>query len=212
MIKDNINQILSNIQNNPSQLKSNKTIVIAVSKNRNKEEIIQAIEGGITNFAENYLQEAYDKWIDLKIQYPQVVLHFIGHIQSNKLKKIHDLFDVIHTIDSKKLIDELKTYNTKKQYLLQLDLDPDNSKKSGLSPKDLESTLQYAQECNVEIVGLMGMSPLNCPVSPYFAFLYTLKNKYHLNELSMGMTNDYLEALKFGSTMLRIGTGVFNYN
>ena len=113
--------------------------------------------------------------------------------------------------DSTKLINALQDYqSTPKKYLLQLDLEPDNSNKAGLQPTDLEATLQYAKECKVQMAGLMGMCPINCPVSPYFALLYHLKNKYQLNELSMGMTNDYLEAVTFGSTMLRIGSGIFN--
>lgn len=211
MIKQNIENILTAVQQNNSKLKSANTTLIAVSKKRTKTEIIEAIDAGITNFGENYLTEAEDKWLELKADYPNITLHFIGHLQSNKLKKIHHLFDVIHSIDSSKLINDLKNYQDKpKKYLLQLDLDPENSNKAGLQPKDLEATLQYATECKVPISGLMGMCPINCPVSPYFAFLYQLKNKYSLNELSMGMTHDYVEAVTFGSTMLRIGSGIFN--
>lgn len=191
--------------------------IIAVSKNQTIDKIEEAINCGQIDFAENYIQEAEEKWIDLKKKYPQVKLHLIGHLQSNKAKKALELFDVIHSLDSlslaKKLSNIIKENNlVNKSFLIQILLDKDSVTKHGLPIDDLPDLLNQCKELNLEVNGFMAVAPhdiTNIPVAPYFAFIKHLANRYSLNEISMGMSGDYKTALRFGSTMIRVGTGIF---
>jgi pyridoxal phosphate enzyme (YggS family) len=222
--------ICSNISNIRAEIKevskdfslanSNVTI-IAVSKKQSVAKIIEAIECGQIDFAENYVQEAEEKWVDIKSKYPHVRLHLIGHLQSNKVKKALDLFDVIHSLDSLGLAKKISSIINEnalknKSFLVQINLEENSETKHGLSVKELTYFLQECQKLSLDVNGLMVVAPQDkivysqgIPVAPYFAFTKNLLDKHNFSELSMGMSGDYKTALRFGSTMLRLGTAIF---
>lgn len=194
-------------------LSSSNITLIAVSKNQSVEKIEEAIQAGQIDFGENYVQEAESKWLSLKKRYPQVRLHLIGNLQSNKAKKALEIFDVIHTLDSislakklSKLIEENQLKN--KKFLIQILLDTNRETKHGLPAEELSCFLNETEDLNLDIIGLMGVAPTENP-APYFAFLMQQSKEYKLKNLSMGMSGDYKEAIRFGSTMLRLGTAIF---
>ena len=165
------------------------------------------------HFGENKIQEAEKKWIDIKKIHPKLKLHFIGKLQTNKVKNALKLFDYIHSIDSYKLAEHVSKYSN------QLKLNPklfvqinigNEPQKSGIKISDVND---FVNECknklSLNIVGLMCLPPINNNPEKYFSKMQDMKNKLNLNHLSMGMTNDYLLATKFGSSFLRIGTKIF---
>lgn len=208
-IKTEINEI-----SKKSLLAYNNVKIIAVSKNQPVEKIIEAIKCGQIDFAENYIQEASEKWIDIKQKYPHIKLHLIGHLQSNKAKKALELFDVIHSLNSVSLAKKISNIMLEnnlinKSFLIQLLLDENSHTKQGAPVKELPDLLECCKQLNLDVKGLMVIAPQDVPIAPYFAFTKNLANKYQLKDLSMGMSGDYKVALRFGSTMIRIGTGIF---
>lgn len=218
-IPNNITTLNQNLQS-INKIYNQTVTVIAVSKNRTKQQIIQAINSGITNFAENYVQEALDKWTDLKQQYPHITLHFIGKLQSNKIKLALPLFNVFHTLESVEQINKFSQHNLQnKTFFIQINLD--NNKPAGCQAENLTSILKQAQTSNLNVVGLMGILPVfykqdgnenSNHNSVYFAFLKQLASTHNLPHLSMGMSQDYKEAVEFGATHIRIGTTIFSNN
>ena len=187
--------------------------VIAVSKAFSLEHINPLINAGHLHFGENKIQEAEKKWINIKKKNSNIKLHFIGKLQTNKVKNALRLFDYIHSIDSYKLAEHVSKYAN------QLKLNPNlfiqinignEPQKSGIKISDVKD---FVYECknklSLNIVGLMCLPPMNKNPEEYFFEMQNMKNKLNLNHLSMGMTNDYLLAIKFGSTFLRIGTKIF---
>ena len=209
-IVESFNKIKSNIEN----LKPTKQVnIVAVSKTFSLEHIKPLIDYGHNHFGENKVQEAKSKWQDLKKKNQNLNLHMIGKLQSNKAKDAIELFDYIHSLDNQKLADILsKTQkNTNKflKYFIQVNL-ANETQKSGISVNDLDGFYNYCtREKYLEVVGLMIIPPNNDDSKKYFQLLDNLNKNLALKELSMGMSSDYLEAVKFNSTFVRIGSQIF---
>jgi pyridoxal phosphate enzyme (YggS family) len=188
--------------------------LIGASKTQSAETILAAIAAGLHHFGENKIQEAADKWPAIKCAHPQVTLHGIGPIQSNKAADALALFDVIHTVDRKKLVDALCRARDKgapwdgKMFLVQVNTG-EEPQKGGVMPRDLPALLGYCHEAGLPISGLMCVPPVDQPAAPHFALLKKLANRHGLTELSMGMSGDYAEAVRQGATMIRVGTLLF---
>tara|TARA_B100000902_G_scaffold218242_1_gene207407 strand:- start:1212 stop:1862 length:651 start_codon:yes stop_codon:yes gene_type:complete len=186
--------------------------IVAVSKTFKLEKIMPLIEFGHQDFGENKVQEAIDKWSDVKVQKPKINLHLIGKLQTNKVKKAFQVFDYIHSLDSeklaKKIADEEKNQNKKMKLFIQLNLG-DEDQKSGLDRNNLLEFYDYCKKLNLNIIGLMCIPPFDEEPDKYFEEMKKLKMKLSLNELSMGMSSDYLKAISHDSTFLRIGSNIF---
>ena len=187
--------------------------IIAVSKAFSLEHINPLIKAGHLHFGENKIQEAEKKWIDIKKINSKIKLHFIGKLQTNKVKNALKLFDYIHSIDSYKLAEHISKFSN------QLKLNPklfiqinigNEPQKNGIKISDVND---FVNECknklSLNFVGLMCLPPVDKNPEQYFSEMQNIKNRLNLNHLSMGMTNDYLLAIKFGATFLRIGTKIF---
>jgi len=164
------------------------------------------------DFGENKVQEALYKWKELKQKYEKVKLHMLGKLQTNKVKYAVEIFDYIHSLDSlklaKKLTDEIYKQDKKIKIFIQVNLGGEKQK-SGIEPSELELFYKNCCQLKLNIIGTMCIPPENQDPRPYFKNLLELNNKIGLNEISMGMTNDYLKALEYKTTFLRIGTGIF---
>ena len=169
--------------------------IIAVSKTFSEKEILPLLNFGHQEFGENKVQEAQQKWKDLKEKYGQVRLHMLGKLQTNKVKNAVEIFDYIHSLDNLKLV-------------IQINLGEENQK-SGIDPSNLEVFYKNCLALKLNIVGTMCIPPVNKDPKPFFKEMLNLNSKINLSEISMGMTNDFLEAIEFKSTYLRIGTGIF---
>lgn len=194
-------------------LEKNKVNLIAVSKKFGADKIKEAISLGCKIFGENYISEAKEKWPEIKQKTPNIQLHFIGHLQSNKAKEAVELFDVIQTLDRKKLASALKNEIAKQgknpEIFIQVNIG-DEEQKSGVKIDELEDLLNFAQkECNLNVSGLMCIPPEDELAAPYFALLAKLAKKHNLPNLSMGMSADFEEAIAMGANYIRIGTKIF---
>ena len=211
---DTILERFKNIKSNIENLKLNKKInIIAVSKTFNLEHIKPLIDYGHQHFGENKVQEAYAKWHDIKKKKSELKLHMVGKLQSNKAKQAVELFDYIHSLDSQKLADVLAKYqnnlNKSLKYFIQVNIG-NESQKSGIPISDLDPFFNYCtKEKNLEIIGLMSIPPNDENTKKYFKILSELNNSLALKELSMGMSSDYIEAINFNSTFVRIGSLIF---
>ena len=202
-IKNKINS-LSLDQYNPK--------VIAVSKTFKEQDILPLLDYGHCDFGENKVQEALLKWPNLKEKYKKVKLHMLGRLQTNKVKFAVDIFDYIHSLDNlklaNKLASEIHKKNKKVKMFIQINLGGEKQK-SGIEPNDLEEFYKNCLSLKLDIAGTMCIPPDEQDPKLFFKELLNLNNKIKLPEISMGMTNDYLDALEYGSTYLRIGTGIF---
>ena len=206
-IENKINEIIKK-----KQLKTNPKI-IAVTKTFSLEKITPLLESGHENFGENKVQEAEEKWKNIRNNYSKIKLHMIGKLQSNKAKKAVELFDYIHSLDSPKLAIKIKKYeeelNKKIKVFIQVNIG-EEQQKSGIMINQLENFYNYCKkELSLNIVGLMCLPPNNYDSSKYFEILRKNSTKFNLTELSMGMSSDYENAVLNGSTFLRIGTEIF---
>ena len=184
-----------------------------MSKTFKIEDIIPLINHGHKDFGENKIQEAVQKWTSVKKDFPDIKLHMIGKIQSNKTKFIMPLFDYIHSLDSLKLAEKISEEQKKyKKYIkifIQVNIGKEDQK-SGISPNDLEAFKnKCADELNLNIIGLMCIPPNNKNSSIYFKEMNYLLKKINLEELSMGMSNDYLNAVEHNSSYIRVGSKIF---
>lgn len=187
--------------------------LIAVSKTVSVENILPLLKAGQSVFAENRVQEAAQKWTDLRQQFKNIELHLIGPLQSNKTAEAVNLFDVIQTVDREKIAKSLSIEMQKqKRYLpcyvqVNIGLEP---QKSGIAPQEVTSFVtQCKNHYGLNIIGLMAIPPVQENPGPYFALLAKLAKKSALPKLSMGMSNDFETALQFGSNVLRIGSTLF---
>jgi PLP dependent protein len=164
-------------------------------------------------FGENYVQEAAQKWLPLKESYPDVSLHMIGPLQSNKVKAACGVFDVIHTLDRRSLAEALAKEGQKKGVLPRLLIQVNTGEepqKAGVLPHELEAFFTYCTlTLDLPVTGLMCIPPENQPPSPHFAFLRKLAATYALPELSMGMSADFEQAIMLGATFVRVGSRIF---
>ena len=209
-IVDRFEKIKSNI----ASLKIDRPVnIIAVSKTFTLEHIEPLINYGHTHFGENKVQEAITKWSDLKKQNTNLKLHMIGKLQSNKAKDAVRLFDYIHSLDNQKLADTLAKHqsglNKKLEYFIQVNIG-NETQKSGIPVVELDAFYNYCTtEINLKVIGLMVIPPISENTNKYFKSLYQLNNSLALKNLSMGMSADYIDAIKNGSTHVRVGSSIF---
>jgi len=187
--------------------------IIAVSKTFPISEILPLIEYGHQHFGENKVQEAINKWDELKNNNKNIKLHLIGKLQSNKAKHAVKIFDYIHSLDNIKLANKIaveqKKINKSLKLFIQINIGNEDQK-NGLMPDDLKNFYnQCVNELNLNIIGLMCIPPQTDNIRDYFNKMLELKNSVGLKDLSMGMSNDYLEAANCGASFLRIGSKIF---
>lgn len=205
-----------NFETITSQIKkynrANITLIV-VSKNSTSNNIIPILDKGHIHFGENKVQEAKDKWPYLKNSYPNAHLHFIGKLQSNKVRDVVKIFDYVHSLENEKLArlldDEENKTARKLKYFIQVNL-ANETMKSGVSTSMLDSLIRYCKnQTSLNVVGLMCLPPLMQDCNFYFKQLKELSIKCNLTELSMGMSNDYDCAINNGSTFIRVGSKIF---
>jgi len=206
-------QNLKNIENNLSNLNINRLPkIIAVSKTFKIDKILPLIEHGHIDFGENKVQEAIDKWTEIKSKNSNIKLHLIGKLQTNKVKFAVKLFDYIHSVDSeklaKKISDEQLKINKNIKIFIQVNIGSENQK-SGISKNDVLNLYSYCKKIGLNVVGLMCIPPANNDPSVYFNEMNILNSELNFSELSMGMSSDYVEASKHSATFLRIGSSIF---
>lgn len=187
--------------------------VIAVSKTFPMSEINPLIENGHLHFGENKVQEAVDKWTDIKKLNQNLKLHMIGKLQSNKVKYVVPLFDYIHSLDNIKLAEKIASEQIKKNKNLKIFIQVNignESQKSGINISELKNFYEKCtRELNLNIIGLMCLPPQHGTVKNYFNEMVELKKILNVEDLSMGMSEDYLEAVGCGATYIRIGSKIF---
>ena len=209
----NLLDIENKIKNTPNSLNiENSPKVIAVSKTFKIDKILPLIEHGHIDFGENKVQEAVEKWTEIKNKNSQINLHMIGKLQTNKVKFAVQIFDYIHSVDSeklaKKIADEQNKINKKIKIFLQVNIG-DESQKSGINKNDLIQLASYCKKIGLNLIGLMCIPPVNIDPEHYFQEMDKLNKDLGFNELSMGMSSDFLLAIKYSSTYLRIGSSIF---
>ena len=186
--------------------------VIAVSKTFKLEKILPLIEYGHLDYGENKVQEAIEKWSEIKLKRQNIKLHLIGRLQTNKVKYAIKIFDFIHSVDSKKLAkkiaDEQDKQNKKPKLFIQVNIG-DEQQKSGINVDQIEDLILFSKQLNLNIIGLMCIPPANEEPDKYFKEIKLLNKKFNLSEISMGMSSDYLKAVENSSTYLRIGSSIF---
>lgn len=185
-----------------------------VSKKRTIEEIKPALQLGHTLYGENQVQEAESKWPELRKLYPNIHLSLIGHLQSNKVKQALEIFDSIDSLDSEKLANSIaKNINEKsltKDFLIQINIG-EEEQKHGISPSETKGFIDYCRNhLKLPLKGLMCILPKDELPAPYFALMKKIAKENNINYLSMGMSSDYHNAVKFGTNELRIGSAIFN--
>ena len=189
-----------------------KITIIAISKTFKLEKILPLIDYGHLHFGENKVQEALDKWSDIKSKKPDIKLHLVGKLQSNKVKFAVKIFDFIHSVDTKKLAkkiaDEELKLKKKIKIFIQVNIGNEDQK-SGVNREELEDLFLYCKSLNLDVIGLMCLPPANHDPDPFFSELNELNKKFNLTELSMGMSSDYVKAIEHSSTYLRIGSEIF---
>ena len=187
-------------------------ILIGASKSQPVAMLEEAITLGLHDFGENKVQEAQSKWPELLARHPDVRLHLIGPLQSNKAADAVALFDVIHTIDRLKIADALaaacKKLGKHPEFLLQVNTG-EEPQKAGVPPREVADLLAHCRGLGLHVVGLMCVPPEGENPAPHFALLKKMANELGLRELSMGMSGDYETALRLGATMIRVGTALF---
>ena len=190
----------------------NTLTIIAVSKTFPLEKIIPLIKHGHKDYGENKVQEAVEKWSNIKLEKSDLKLHLLGKLQTNKVKFAIRIFDFIHSVDSKKLAkkiaDEQLKLNKKVKIFIQVNLG-EEEQKSGISKNNLKDFYLYCKDLELDIIGLMCIPPINQNPTPFFQELDRLNKSLNLKELSMGMSSDYIEAVENSSTYLRIGSAIF---
>src|SRR5210317_40108 len=186
--------------------------VIAVSKTFKLEKILPLIEYGHLDYGENKVQEAVDKWSEIKLKKQNIKLHLIGKLQTNKVKHALKIFDYIHSVDSKKLAkkiaDEQNKQNKNLKLFIQVNIG-DEEQKSGIKVDEIEDLIIYSKKLNLNIIGLMCIPSVNEEPDKYFKEIKFLSRRFNLKEISMGMSSDYLKAVENSSTYLRIGSSIF---
>ena len=207
-IEDNIKLNL----NEPNKVNYPK--IIAVSKTFNMDKIKPLLEHGHINFGENKVQEAVEKWTDIKKNNSKIKLHMIGKLQTNKVKFAVQLFDYIHSVDSeklaKKIADEQFKLKKKIKIFLQVNIGDENQK-SGISKNNVTKLVLYCKEIGLDCIGLMCIPPLNSDPEAYFEEMRKLNKVLGFTELSMGMSSDFLIAIKYSATFIRIGSSIFGH-
>ena len=210
IIVERFNKIKSNIEKVPSDI---SRTIIAVSKTFSLDYIMPLINYGHMHYGENKVQEAEAKWLQIKNKRKDLKLHMIGKLQSNKAKKAVQIFDYIHSLDSEKLADVLaksqNSINKSVKYFIQVNLG-NEIQKSGISYNEVDAFYNYCtKEKNLNVLGLMAIPPNDKKSAEYFKNISELNASLGLKDLSIGMSSDYMEAIKYKSTYLRIGSSIF---
>ena len=204
----NLNSIKKELQLKITKVPS----IVAVSKTFPISKILPLLDYGHIHFGENKVQEATEKWTNIKQKYNKVKLHMIGKLQTNKVKFVLPLFDYIHSLDNEKLAlklsEEQKKYEKKPKIFIQINIANENQK-SGINKVILNDFYHYCKNLNLDVVGLMCLPPNDKDPTIFFKEMHNLNKSLKLDELSMGMTADYIEAAKNSSTFLRIGSKIF---
>ena len=186
--------------------------VIAVSKTFNLDKILPLIDHGHLDYGENKVQEALEKWSEIKLTKRDLKLHLIGKLQTNKVKQAVKVFDYIHSVDSeklaKKIADEEDKQGKKIKIFIQVNIG-DEKQKSGVNKNHLSELYQFCKILKLDVIGLMCIPPFDQDSKKYFQEMNLLNKKLNLKELSMGMSSDYLSALDHSATYLRIGSSIF---
>ena len=208
-----MNSIINNFKKIKTSINNEKINIIAVSKSFQYKQIRPLVDYGHRHFGENKVQEAMIKWSSVKDQIPDINLHMIGRLQSNKAKDAIKLFDYIHSLDSFKLANLLAKFenslNLKRKYFIQINIGNENQK-SGIKIEQVDEFYNYCTKTlQLNIIGLMTIPPVDNNVSKYFKLLLELNKSLGLLELSMGMSADFKEALKYNTTFVRIGSAIF---
>jgi pyridoxal phosphate enzyme (YggS family) len=208
-----MNSIVQSFENIKSLINNSNVKIIAVSKTFTYNHINPLVEHGHIHFGENKVQEAQAKWNSVKQKNPNINLHMIGKLQSNKAKEAVNLFDFIHSLDNQKLANQLAKHenNSKKKlkYFIQVNIGREKQK-SGIGIELLDDFFYYCtKELNINVIGLMAIPPNDGNESIHFKNLMELNKSLGLKELSMGMSGDFQEALKYQSTFVRIGSSIF---
>ena len=209
----NIVESFKKIQLNIDKIETDKIVnIIAVSKTFPLEHIQPLIEYGHLHFGENKVQEAVEKWAEIKKINSKLKLHMIGKLQTNKVKFAVKIFDYIHSVDSeklaKKIADEQKKINKKIKIFLQVNIGNENQK-SGINKDDLNKLVSYCKEIGLDLIGLMCIPPVNIDPEDYFQEMNKLNKSFGFAELSMGMSSDYFVAAKHLATYIRVGSSIF---
>ena len=186
--------------------------IIAVSKTFPIENVLPLIEHGHLNYGENKVQEAIDKWSDIKPKYNQLKLHLIGRLQTNKVKFALKIFDYIHSLDSEKLATKIsleqKKYKKKPKLFIQVNIG-NEEQKSGINKGQLIDFYHFCKELDLDIVGTMCIPPNDNNTEKYFFEMSEINQKLNFKELSMGMSGDYVEAIENNATYIRVGSKIF---
>ena len=213
----NFHKSINNLISIESNIKSNilnSTIpkILAVSKTFPIIEIIPLIDHGHIHYGENKVQEALDKWSDIKIKNINIKLHLIGRLQTNKVKSALRIFDFIHSLDSEKLANKISEEQSKQgkrpKIFIQVNIGNENQK-SGINKEELIDFHKFCESLNLDVIGTMCIPPNDENVKNYFSEMKKINEKLNFKDLSMGMSGDYIEAIKNNATYVRIGSKIF---
>ena len=204
--------IVKNFQNIRSSINNSNVNIIAVSKTFSFDEIKPLVDFGHNHFGESKVQEAKDKWLNIRIDNSKLQLHMIGKLQTNKAKDAVELFDYIHSVDTERLASALakneSLLNKRNKYFIQVNIG-NESQKSGMQIDKIFDFYIFCKKLSLNIIGLMCIPPNDNNSKKYFIELNKLNNSLRLNEISMGMSADFLDAVECGSTYVRIGSAIF---
>ena len=210
----NLLNINTQIKAKINELKYNnyKAEIIAISKTFSISHILPLIDYGHIHFGENKVQEAVEKWMEIKTNNKNIKLHMVGKLQTNKVKIALKVFDFIHSLDNlklaKKISEEQKIYEIKPKIFIQINIGGE-SQKSGISVENLLDFFHECKKLDLNIIGTMCLPPIDKDPEIFFSNMLKINNDLKLKELSMGMSEDYLKAIKYYSTYLRIGSKIF---
>jgi len=186
--------------------------IIAVSKTHPIENILPLIDHGHLHYGENKVQEALDKWTDIKNQNKNIKLHLIGRLQSNKVKFALKIFDYIHSVDSEKLATKIADEQTKQgkkpKIFIQVNIGNEDQK-SGINKERLSDFYKFCKDLNLNVIGTMCIPPNDQNPEKYFFEMNKINQELNFKELSMGMSGDYIEAVKNNATYVRVGSKIF---
>jgi PLP dependent protein len=210
MIHNSINNLVS--IKKKIQLKNYNTKIIAVSKTHPIENIMPLIKFGHIDYGENKVQEALNKWTDIKNKHNNIKLHLIGKLQTNKVKFALTIFDYIHSLDSEKLAIKVSKEQAKQEkkpkIFIQVNIGNEDQK-SGINKDNLLDFYKFCENLNLDIIGTMCIPPNDGNTEKYFSMMSEINQKLNFKELSMGMSGDYLEAIKNNATYVRVGSKIF---
>ena len=207
-----MNETVRNFQNIKFSINNSNVKIIAVSKTFPLNKIKPLLDYGHIHFGENKVQEARNKWLNIRYQNTHLQLHMVGRLQTNKAKEAVELFDYIHSVDSEKLVIALSKYENllkkKNKYFIQVNIG-NEIQKSGVHIDKLSEFYFFCKKNSLNIIGLMCIPPNNKNSKKFFIELSKLNKSLELKQISMGMSSDYLEAVQCGSTFVRIGSAIF---